>query len=369
MTARSVAPGAQASSCYFRTTTDGDHRKALVQIDERCNLHCAHCFVSATRRGATMPYQQITEVLIPRLAACRVERVTLTGGEPTIHPHFLDVVRAFRDAGMAVGVCTNATTLDDQQISALARIGGVHCNVSMDGFRPESHGKFRGDQDSFATTVATVRALAAAGLLQGLLCTPNSLAEDGEYRELCEFAAENGADYVLMNPLSSMGRGVKARDRLAATGERMRHIYELTVPFQDSGLDMVHIRFPGTSAAPLAGCQAGTIIYVFTPGEVTVCPYLVFAARTPQSRHDPAEFIVGNIFADADIAARLDAYDFSRRYPVGANPTCGSCGMASSCGKGCPAAVISAGERIGAVDAEVCPVTSGERRLLPLMPA
>ncbi|MGO9219772.1 MAG: radical SAM protein [Streptosporangiaceae bacterium] len=181
MTAHSVATGSQATSCYFRTTTDGHHRKALVQIDERCNLHCAHCFVSATRRGTTMPYQQITDVLIPRLAACRVERVTLTGGEPTIHPQFLDVVRAFRDAGMAVGVCTNATTLDDQQISALARIGGVHCNVSMDGFRPESHGRFRGDRDSFATTVATARALAASGLLQGLLCTPNSLAEDSEY--------------------------------------------------------------------------------------------------------------------------------------------------------------------------------------------
>jgi radical SAM protein with 4Fe4S-binding SPASM domain len=369
MTAHSVGTGSQATSCYFRTTTDGHHRKALVQIDERCNLHCAHCFVSATRRGTTMPYQQITDMLIPRLAACRVERVTLTGGEPTIHPQFLDVVRAFRDAGMAVGVCTNATTLDDQQISVLARIGGVHCNVSMDGFRPESHGRFRGDRDSFATTVATARALAAAGLLQGLLCTPNSLAEDSEYRELCEFAAENGAEYVLMNPLSSMGRGVKARSRLAATEERMRNIYELTAPFQDDGLDMVHIRFPGTGARPLAGCQAGTIIYVFTPGEVTVCPYLVFAARTPESRHDPSEFIVGNIFADADIAARLDNFNFARRYPMGANPTCGSCGMSDSCGKGCPAAVISAGERIGALDAEVCPVTSGQRRLLPLMPA
>ncbi len=34
MTVRSVASDAQASSCYFRTTTDGYHRKALVQIDE-----------------------------------------------------------------------------------------------------------------------------------------------------------------------------------------------------------------------------------------------------------------------------------------------------------------------------------------------
>src|SRR6202167_3710456 len=363
MTAHSVATGSQASSCYFRTTTDGHHRKALVQIDERCNLHCAHCFVSATRRGTTMPYQQITDVLIPRLAACRVERVTLTGGEPTIHPQFLDVVRAFRDAGMAVGVCTNATTLDDQQISALARIGGVHCNVSMDGFRPESHGRFRGDRDSFATTVATARALAAAGLLQGLLCTPNSLAEDSEYRELCEFAAENGADYVLMNPLSSMGRGVKSRGRLSSGEEHMRRIRALTAPFDSPDLEIVHIRFPSTGGQPLAGCEAGTIIYVFTACEVTVCPYLVFAARTPQSRHDPGEFIVGNIFTDPDIAVRLDAYRFAGRYEMGATPTCRSCGIAGQCGKGCPAAVVAAGERIGAVDAEVCPVTSEGRRL------
>jgi radical SAM protein with 4Fe4S-binding SPASM domain len=170
-----------------------------------------------------------------------------------------------------------------------------------------------------------------------------------------------------MNPLSSMGRGVKSRGRLAGSEEHMRRIRALTAPFDSPDLEIVHIRFPSTDGQPLAGCEAGTIIYVFTAGEVTVCPYLVFAARTPQSRHDPGEFIVGNIFTDPDIAARLDAYRFAERYEMGANPTCRSCGIAGQCGKGCPAAVIAAGQRIGAVDAEVCPVTSGERRLLPVM--
>jgi radical SAM protein with 4Fe4S-binding SPASM domain len=367
MGARSIAAEGRASSCYFRTTVDGYRRKALIQIDERCNLRCAHCFVSATKQGQTMAFSDIVGKVVPRLAACRVDRVTLTGGEPTVHPRFLDVVRAFREAGMGVGVCTNATTLADEEIAELAGIGGVHCNVSLDGFRAESHGKFRGDRASFHTTVATVRKLAAAGLLQGLLCTPNALAEDEEYRELCAFAVEHGVEYVLMNPLSSMGRGVKSRQALAATDQRMLSIHELTDPFDGPGLDVVRIRFPNVDGKPLAGCEAGTIIYVFTGGEVTVCPYLVFAARTPQSRHEPAEFIVGNIVDDADIAARLDAYDPSR-VRMGGNATCQSCGIASSCGKGCPAAVIAAGERVGAVDAEVCPVTTAERRLLPLMP-
>lgn len=162
MPTRKVAGNGQAESCYFRTTTGDGTRKALVQIDERCNLHCAHCFVSATQRGLSMPAAEVTGTLIPRLAGCRVERVTLTGGEPTIHPQFMEIVRAFRDAGMQVGVCTNATTLEPSDIGALASLGGVHCNVSLDGFRPESHGRFRGDQQSFHRTAATVRQLASA---------------------------------------------------------------------------------------------------------------------------------------------------------------------------------------------------------------
>lgn len=323
--------------------------------------------MSATRQGATIAYDDIVSVVIPRLAACRVDRVTLTGGEPTIHPRFLDVVRAFRQADMGVGVCTNATTLTDDNIAELADLGGVHCNVSLDGFRPESHGRFRGDRRSFDTTVTTTVKLAEAGLLQGLLCTPNALAEDEEYRELCAFAVEHGARYVLMNPLSSMGRGVKSRSALAASEQRMERIHAMVDPFDGADLDVTRIRFPNSDDKPLAGCEAGTIIYVFTAGEVTVCPYLVFAARTPQSLHDPAEFIVGNVLRDSDIAARLDGYDRGR-LRMGANATCGSCGVASVCGKGCPAAVVASGERIGAVDAEVCPVTTRERRLLPLMP-
>lgn len=372
MTARGIATDDVASSCYFRTTVEQPLRKALVQINEDCNLRCAHCFVSATRVGKQMPLAEVVEKVIPRLADSRVRRVTLTGGEPTIHPDFLDIVRAFRAAGMDVGICTNATTLNAVQIAALVELG-VHCNVSLDGFAADSHGKFRGDRVSFAVTVATVEKLGRAGILQGLLCTPNTLAQNEEYARLCAFARANGARYVLLNPLGSMGRGVKSKAKLAKTTLHMREIFELTAPFDGPELDIAHIRFPNSEGKPLAGCEAGTIIYVFTPGEVTVCPYLVFAARTPASRHADTEFIVGNIFIDPDIAQRLDDYRFHERYQVGANATCGACSLNAGCGKGCPAAVVAAGGRIGDVDVEQCPVVDIDhaegRRVLPLMPA
>ena len=54
---------------------------------------------------------------------------------------------------------------------------------------------------------------------------------------------------------------------------------------------------------------------------------------------------------------RVEDYRFHDRYRVGGNATCVACSMNAGCGKGCPAAIVAAGERIGAVDAEVCPVT------------
>ena len=132
-----------SSSCYFRTSVGGDGRKASIQITERCNLHCAHCFVSSGDWGEHMRFEDIVERVLPRLRRARVERITLTGGEPFVHPAIMDICQAIADLDMPLGVCTNATQTSDEQIARLKALGNVHVNVSFDGFRPESHGKFR----------------------------------------------------------------------------------------------------------------------------------------------------------------------------------------------------------------------------------
>jgi radical SAM protein with 4Fe4S-binding SPASM domain len=151
-----------------------------------------------------------------------------------------------------------------------------------------------------------------------------------------------------------MGRGVRGIRSLGAPDSFMRELAARTIAFEDK-LDIVRIRFPNDDDRPLSGCEAGTIIYVFATGDVTVCPYLVFAARTPQSRHDDTEFIVGNMFEHKDIAPRLDAYRLHKRHAV-ADPVCGSCALADGCGRGCPAAVIAAGGQLGERDRAQCPV-------------
>jgi radical SAM protein with 4Fe4S-binding SPASM domain len=310
--------------------------------------------VSSTRAGADLSASDVREKIVPRLLRARVERLTLTGGEPFVHPDLLQICEEGVGAGLAVGICTNGTGVTDDHITALRKLGRVHVNVSFDGFRAESHGRFRGSPNSFDETVDTARRLGRAGLLQGFLSTPNSFTTPAEYTALTEFAQESGAEYLLMNPLSSFGRGARSRDRLAAGVDSMKAIRSAAETSSAGAVEIVPIRFPNDDA-PLGSCIAGEIIYVFVDGAVGVCPYLVFAARTAASRYADTEFIVGNILRE-EIADALEAYRFHERYTVGANSTCGSCVLTSRCGKGCPAAVVASGGSIGDRDVEPCPV-------------
>jgi MoaA/NifB/PqqE/SkfB family radical SAM enzyme len=160
-----------------------------------------------------------------------------------------------------VGVCTNATLVEDAAIDRLAEIPGVHVNVSLDGFSRESHGRFRGDPASFDTTVATIRRLADRGLLQGLLSTPHSRTSPDEYGALGKFASDVGASYLLINPLSTFGRGVRsvpAGSHGPPADGPFQACQGVFRPFTDRGAEAPHVLASreASNQRPLA-CEAG----------------------------------------------------------------------------------------------------------------
>ena len=351
---KSIVKPNMCSSCFFRTTVEPPNRKALIQITARCDLHCVHCFVSSDSEGLTISLNTFRDVIIPNLIKCRVSRVTLTGGEPLIHPELVDIIRLCVDNNLQVGVCTNGYSLDLDLIEQISTIGNTHFNVSLDGFRPESHDIFRGKEGAFHKTTENIESLSKYGLLQGLLVTPNKFASVEEYEELCKFAISNGASYVLMNPLSNFGLGVISSEQIGASNEMMLKIQECTKKYHQE-IQLVFIRFPDKKW-PLSSCETvGNIIYIFANGDLAVCPYLVFAAKSPDSKYDPNDFIAGNIIQDEGIEKRIDDFDYSIFKKMGNNSKCNSCDIRELCGKGCPASIIADGRFIGDIDREVCP--------------
>lgn len=356
-------PSGVAASCFFTSFPAPPYRKAVLQITERCNLHCVHCFVSAGPHGDDMSPEAIDTAVVPRLLDLKVSRVIVTGGEPFAHPSLVRIVRSLSDAGIQPVICTNGTLIGDGIIDQLKAVPGVSVNVSLDGFSDASHNRFRVTADGFQKTTEGIRALAQAGLLQGILVTPHLEVAVSEFSDLCDFAIRQGASYVLMNRLSGFGRGERSLGRFGTPDDRMKRIAEVSLPHQGPAR-IALVRFPNDDL-PLMGCGAArSIIGIDVHGTVSACPYLVFAARTGKSRHAADEFVIGNILTDPNIAELVDGYGFGRRYKAGNNATCGSCAMEHSCGKGCPAAVVAQGDPIGEIDREVCPKAVGTRSQL-----
>jgi uncharacterized radical SAM superfamily Fe-S cluster-containing enzyme len=87
---------------------------ALANIDltNRCNMNCPICFANANQQGYV--YEPDYETLMKMLDALRSEEpikctaVQFSGGEPTIHPDFVRIIKAAKDRGFAqVQVATN----------------------------------------------------------------------------------------------------------------------------------------------------------------------------------------------------------------------------------------------------------------------
>lgn len=342
-------------ACYFRSVAVYPYKKVLLQLTEKCNLNCAHCFVSSTNKGDDMGFKEIKENVLPFLLSNSVKKVTLTGGEPLLHKNILDIVGLLVNSSIAVSICTNASLITEEFVEKLSYTDLVHFNVSLDGYSYKSHGQFRGisSAQAFDRIIFNIRLLGKCNKLNGILVTPNIYATVDEYVDICKFAVEVGAKYVLMNPLSQFGRGQETTN-LAFSKEEMLKLRAATEKFNSDNFEVVYIRFPN-EGKPLSSCVAGNIVYIFTNGCVAICPYMVFAAKDEVSKYKPKDFIIGNVFDyNFSIDGKLQSYvlpkDCLESY-------CDNCDFAT-CGKGCYAAKISRGLFLSECDNDLCPNTN-----------
>jgi MoaA/NifB/PqqE/SkfB family radical SAM enzyme len=302
-----------AATCFFRSALYPPNLKVIIQVTERCNMRCKHCFISATGKGSDLSSEKFEFYIIKKLIKANVKKVTLTGGEPLLNESLIDIIGMLNKEDISTGICTNATLITEELLRKLSAFN-VHINVSLDGMFHTSHGKFRGisDQNTSKKILENIQLIGKYNMLKGVLTTPNKLTSSDEYASIYNFAIESGAKYFLMNQLSPLGRGAHALDMIVSNNELNeikrklnKHIEERSTP---SEMEVVYIRFPNTDSKPIPKCQAGSIPYVFTNGDIAICPYIYFAAENSDNHYSVADFIIGNIFDEMDITKSLEKY-------------------------------------------------------------
>ena len=118
--------------------------RLYIKIDGRCNLHCVHCS-DFNRNNKTLRLEM--EALFRFYEMLTEENeieVIITGGEPSLHPNFVQIVEYFAKV-TNVTITTNGTIISSSRIiSLLEQYKNITLQISMDGITKETFEFIRG---------------------------------------------------------------------------------------------------------------------------------------------------------------------------------------------------------------------------------
>jgi radical SAM protein with 4Fe4S-binding SPASM domain len=186
-----VAARAEAAGAPF---------SAMVEIADRCNEACVHCYQVQGEKGeiGTEHWERIFR----ELAELGVMFLTISGGEATLRKDFLHLVAYARRLRFAVKIFSNALKITPEMAGELGRLSVQEVQISLYSHRPELHDAVTRVPGSFARLVLAVQALRAARV-KVVLKSPLMTLNAPEHSEYVTFVTSLGADYMLdpkLNP-------------------------------------------------------------------------------------------------------------------------------------------------------------------------
>jgi uncharacterized radical SAM superfamily Fe-S cluster-containing enzyme len=170
----------------------------LGQIDltNRCNLSCPICFANASATGYVCePSFDEVVGLLEQLRAYRpvpASAVQFTGGEPTLHPDFVAILRKARELGFShVQAATNGIRFAEPGFAKAAAEAGLHTiYLQFDGVDDAVHEVTRG-RPLLDVKRRALEQIHAAGMKVCLVPTIVKGVNDDQVAKILRFAVEN----------------------------------------------------------------------------------------------------------------------------------------------------------------------------------
>ncbi|MCD4741723.1 MAG: radical SAM protein [Desulfobacteraceae bacterium] len=177
-----------------------------------CNLCCRHCWINPVfEKGVPSPGEYIDFKLLKDAVktgkTLGLSNAKLTGGEPLLHPQFIDIVDFFHEQKIPLTMETNGTLIDKETAIHLKKNSSLwHISVSLDSPRADYHDWFRGVKGAFEKAVQGIKHLVTAGFHPQIIMCPHK-GNLHEIDDLVKLAVDLGAGSVKFNPINGVGRG------------------------------------------------------------------------------------------------------------------------------------------------------------------
>ena len=304
----------------------------FFEMTDQCNLNCLHCGSSCTGNNHTyLEYDLIERVM--RSVAERYDpnriMISITGGEPMLHPDIYKTIMLARELGFAVGMTSNGTLINERAAKALAFSGLDTIAISLDGIE-ETHDAFRQSLGSFSRAMYGVHTLRNVGI-EAQAITVIHKGNINQLEEMFDFFRSDGFYSWRVVNIEPIGRA-NSNSELILEQAEMKYLLDFIRQKRfdnDNEMDVTYgcshfltYDYEREVRDFYFQCAAGTqVASIMANGGIAAC---LDIERMP-------ELIQGNAYTDDFVDVWENRFNVFRYDRTGASSTCSKCNHRNVC--------------------------------------
>ncbi len=169
----------------------------MLEITHNCNLACEGCGRIREYKD-TMSKMMSVEECMSIADECRSPVVTVTGGEPLLHPDIGKIITGLLSKKRHLYLCTNGITLADS-LEKFKPDPRLNINVHLDGLS-DTHDRIVGAKGVFEKATNAIKLAKQLGFK---VCTNTTIYKDTDPKEiesLFDLLTKMGIDGMLVSP-------------------------------------------------------------------------------------------------------------------------------------------------------------------------
>ena len=199
-----------------------------LSVTDRCNFRCVYCMEPDVKYLPKMQLLTLHEYirLVEIVMSLGIEKLRITGGEPTLYPQLDELLEAVGSMGLRdIALTTNGSTLTRAMAERWKQYGLHRITVSLDTLRPSRKDAITRSHTSLKDVIAAIDVARDVGL------TPVKVnavilrgVNDDEVADFAQFAKDHEIDMRLIEFMAlDAGKNWKRNDVVSAN-EMLRRI-------------------------------------------------------------------------------------------------------------------------------------------------
>ena len=220
--------------------------KAYIEITSACNLRCKHCYNNSSVLNNQIDKDDFYRI-VQELVECGCAEISISGGEPFMHNHIIDYIRACIILGIKrINIVTNGTLISQKILEEILKIDTqslVVFQLSIEGSCSKEHDFIRGE-GCFNAVKRAVELLQKNNIrfhIHSMLHKGNKFGIE----KTIENAATWGAEQITFSFFKNQGRYKANKDTIELTIEEKINILKRMEKFLPKGFVLFEPPFYG----------------------------------------------------------------------------------------------------------------------------